>query len=376
VRVPESLLPLVEQGTIERVIRPLMSGKEADVYLVESQGEIRVAKVYKEAAVRAFKHRSGYEEGRKVRNSRQQRAISKRSKFGKEQAEAAWRTAEVDAIYKLYAADVAVPAPYDFVENVLVMELVAGKDGEAAPRLADCSFSKAEARRIFDFLLKETVKMLLAGVVHGDLSDFNVLMSDNGPVIIDFPQWTDPAHNTNARKFLVRDVDNLQSFLGRYDRSLRNCKFGREIWGLYEDGELRIDTHLTGTYTAPTAPVEMMSLLEEIEAAEQERADKRERLGLGPARPARKPVEYTSNIKPRSDGDGGGRRKRGRRRGKSEGQEGSRDSRPRRGPAPGTVVVDSRGGGESTVARPKTEGSDNPKRRRRRRRNPRSGGES
>jgi len=376
VRVPESLLPLVEQGTIERVIRPLMSGKEADVYLVESQGEIRVAKVYKEAAVRAFKHRSGYEEGRKVRNSRQQRAMSKRSKFGREQAEAAWRTAEVDAIYKLHAAGVSVPTPHDFVDDVLVMELVAGKNGEAAPRLADCSFSKAEARRIFDYLLRETVKMLLAGVVHGDLSDFNVLMSANGPVIIDFPQWTDPAHNPNARKFLVRDVDNLQSFLGRYDRSLRKCKFGREIWGLYEEGELRVDTKLTGKYTAPTGQVEVMSLLEEIEAAEQERADKRARLGLGPARPARKPVEYTSNIKPISDDDGGGgRRKRRRRRG-GRNTDSDNEGRPRRGPAPGTVVVETRSGGESKVNAPNKGGEDRPNRRRRRRRSRGPKGES
>ncbi len=245
-RVPERLEPLLERGIIDDVIQPLQSGKEAAVYVVVADGEHRVAKVYKESENRSFKHRSAYAEGRKVRNSRQQRAMSKKSRYGREELEAAWRDAEVDAIYRCRAAGVRVPEPHAYVDGVLVMEMVAGPDGGPAPRLVDCSFHPDEARAVFDQVLREVVKMLCAGVVHGDLSDFNVLMGRDGPVVIDFPQWLDAAHNRNARQMLIRDVDNLQQFLGRYARGLRGRRFGSEMWQLFERNELRPDTVLTG----------------------------------------------------------------------------------------------------------------------------------
>ena len=227
--IPESLQQVLDLGIIDCVVRPLMSGKEAQVWLVESGGERRVAKIYKEASQRSFRQRASYTEGRRVRDSRQQRAMDRKSKFGRAQLESAWKSAEVDAIYRLRDAGVRVPEPFDFVDGVLVMELVADHRGEPAPRLCDVTLSRDEAREIFDILVREVVKMLCAGVVHGDLSDFNVLMGQDGPVIIDFPQWLDAAHNRNARQMLIRDVDNLQSFLGRYARGLKGRRFGREM---------------------------------------------------------------------------------------------------------------------------------------------------
>lgn len=317
-RVPERLLPLMDQGVIDDVIRPLMAGKEAQIYLVEAKGELRVAKVYKEADHRSFKHRSDYMEGRKVRNTRQQRAMNKRSKHGRRELEAAWRTAEVDAIYKLKAADVRVPEPYEYIDGVLVMEMVQGDDGLPAPRLADLSFHPADAEALFHDLLREVVKMLCAGVVHGDLSDFNVLMGIDGPVIIDFPQWVDPAHNRNARRLLVRDVDNLQSFLGRSARRLRNRRYGKEMWDLFEHNELRPHTELTGTFTPRPQEDDTYALLREIEELERESRARREALGL-PVRPARQPVVVDPPRKPkappsRAEADEGEPKKRKKRR--------------------------------------------------------------
>jgi RIO kinase 1 len=289
-RVPDTLLPLLDAGIIQDVIRPLMSGKEADVYLVEVDGEVQVAKTYKDAAHRSFKHRAEYTEGRKVKNSRSQRAMAKRSRFGRAQIEDAWRTTEVDIIFRLADAGVRVPQPIAFVEGVLVMQLVQGHDYEPAPRLVDADFTEDEAWACFHDVLQEVVKMLCAGVVHGDLSDFNVLLAWDGPVIIDFPQAVDAAQNRNAKKLLVRDVRNLTSFLGRYTKRLRKTNYGEEMWALYEAGDLRPDTKLTGRYRASTHQADTTSLLAEIEALEAETRRKREALGLKPRRPARAPV--------------------------------------------------------------------------------------
>ncbi len=291
-RVPDALLPLLDAGVIHDVIRPLMSGKEADVYLVDVDGETMVAKTYKEAHRRSFKHRADYIEGRKVKNSRSRRAMAKRSRFGRAQIEAAWRATEVDVIFKLADAGVRVPRPHAFVDGVLVMELIRGADGGPAPRLVDHTFRPAEAWSLFQVLIGEVVKMLCAGVVHGDLSDFNVLLAHDGPVIIDFPQAVDPAHNRNARRLLIRDVKNLSFFLGRYTRKLRGKRFGDEIWALYEAGELRPDTPLTGKPPARSTPKNEapLSLLEELEAIAAENRRKRQELGLKPRRPARTPA--------------------------------------------------------------------------------------
>jgi RIO kinase 1 len=219
--IPDALAPLFDVGLIERVVRPLMSGKEAQVYLVVSHGELRVAKVYKEAHVRSFKNRAEYTEGRKTRNSRDQRAIANRSKHGRAQDEAAWKSTEVDMIHRLHAGGVRVPIPHAYIDGVLIMECVVDPEGNPAPRLGDLSFAPDEAQRMYDRVMRETARMLAAGVVHGDLSDFNVLVSGDVPVVIDFPQSVDTASNTNARRLLLRDVENLHRFLARSGASGR-----------------------------------------------------------------------------------------------------------------------------------------------------------
>ncbi|MEK7704059.1 MAG: PA4780 family RIO1-like protein kinase [Myxococcota bacterium] len=287
--MPDSLVSLVEQGIIEDVVRPLMSGKEAQVYLVVAHGEQHVAKVYKEANDRTFKHRVEYTEGRRVRNSRDQRAMDKRSQYGRSQQEASWRTAEVDVIYRLRAAGVRVPEPKAYFDNVLVMELVTDRHGNPAPRLADVPLDAQQAEPMFDMLLREVVKMLCAGLVHGDLSEFNILAGHSGSVIIDFPQATDSATNGNARKFLIRDVGNLTRFFGRYRSELRSRRYAEEMWELYERGALTPDSKLTGHFKEPGKKAEVSSLLAEMEDIERENRARRAALGLPPVRPARQP---------------------------------------------------------------------------------------
>jgi RIO kinase 1 len=274
-RTPEALMSLVDYGIIEEVLRPLMSGKEAQIYLVISGGEQRVAKVYKEAQQRNFKNRADYTEGRKTRNSRDQRAMGKHTRHGKAQDEAAWRSAEVDAIYRLQAAGVRVPVPYNFLDGVLVMELVKDADGMPAPRLGDLSFEPAMARRIFDHLLAEVVRMLCAGVVHGDLSDFNVLMGADGPVVIDFPQAVDPASNMSARKLLIRDVDNLHRFLARFVRGGRPPPFAQEMWDLYQQNLLTPETELKGRHAASQRPTNTQDVLALIGEANRDELRRR-----------------------------------------------------------------------------------------------------
>lgn len=272
-RTPVALLPLIEYGIVEEVLRPLMSGKEAQIFLVLAGGEERVAKIYKEAEQRTFKHRTAYTEGRGTRNSRDRRAMGKHSRHGKAKDEAAWRSAEVDAIYRLQSAGVRVPVPYNFVDGVLIMELVKGADGRPAPRLGDVDFDPATAKAVFDHLLREVVRMLCAGVVHGDLSDFNVLMSADGPVIIDFPQAIDPASNQSARKLLIRDVDNLHNFLARFVPG-RPPPFAQEMWDLYEQNLLTPETELRGRHSRSSRPAntaEVLSLIGEVNRDEERR---------------------------------------------------------------------------------------------------------
>ncbi len=283
-RVPESLTPLVEQGLIQEVIRPLRSGKEAQIYLVRVDDEERVAKVYKEAQNRTFKHRSQYTEGRTVRNTRDQRAMRRQSKYGKKRDESEWRSTEADIIFRLHAAEVQVPEPFQFVENVLIMAVVRDADGKPAPRLADVQPSRTEARIIFDHLLAETVRMLCSGVVHGDLSEFNVLMSAEGPVIIDFPQAVDPAKNRNAKKLLLRDVENLERILSSQMRSRRHTRYGQEIWGLYEKQLLTPDSRLTGRAPKQKSDPGGLSILAEMEALDRAARERRAALGLPPPR--------------------------------------------------------------------------------------------
>ena len=267
-KIPPRLQPLLEDGLIDDVTRQLMSGKEAMVFVVVSADEVRCAKVYKEANKRSFRQSVDYTEGRKTKNSRQARAMQKGSKYGRESQEAAWQSAEVDALYRLTAAGVRVPTPYNFYEGVLVMELVTGTDGNAAPRLNDVQLSAETAREYHAFLIGQVVKMLAAGIVHGDLSEFNILVGADGPVIIDLPQAVDAAGNNHAKDMLVRDVNNLANYFGQFAPELLKTQYAKEIWALYERGDLTIDSPLTGQFSDTNKAVDMQSVMREIKNAE------------------------------------------------------------------------------------------------------------
>jgi RIO kinase 1 len=268
-RLPPRLVPLLEDGVIERVVRPLLSGKEAQVYLVEAGGELRVAKVYKGATERSFKNRADYTEGRAVRNSRDQRALGKGSRHSKERDEETWMAAEAEMIYKLAYAGVRVPKPYAFVEGVLIMECVEGPDGGPAPRLAECSLEPAYAQQVFERLIQEVVKMLCVDVVHGDLSPFNVLIDAQGPVIIDFPQSINAAKNRNAKEILLRDVANLTTHFKR-GRPAHELRYAHEMWAFYERGELHPETRLTGRFDLPRHEVDAEKLLQQMMEVEED----------------------------------------------------------------------------------------------------------
>ena len=277
-KAPKRLQALVDEGLIDAVVRQLMSGKEATVYVVRSGEETLCAKVYKEATNRSFRQAVDYTENRKVKNSRQARAMAKGTRFGRESQEAAWQSAEVDALHRLAAAGVRVPKPFNFFEGVLLMELVADAEGAAAPRLNDVGFSADEARGHHATLLGEVVRMLCAGVVHGDLSEFNILLAADGPVIIDLPQAVDAAGNNHAERMLLRDVNNLRDFFGRFAPDLLATEYGHEIWALYQRGVLTPASVLTGRFEAPTGRVDVGGVLREIDDARAEEAARRLRM--------------------------------------------------------------------------------------------------
>jgi RIO kinase 1 len=281
-RTPDRLQVLIDEGLVDSVLRQLKSGKEAEVYVVRSGGETRAAKVYKAATQRSFRQAVDYTENRRVKNSRQARAMAKGTRYGREQQEAAWQSAEVDALFRLAAARVRVPRPFNFFEGVLLMELVADAEGQAAPRLNDVLYTPEAAREHHALLLREVVRMLCAGVVHGDLSEFNILLASDGPVIIDLPQAVDAAGNNHAPRILLRDVDNLRGFFGQYAPELLDTQHGPELWDLYAAGRLSPDTPLTGHYERRPGAVDLGAVLREIEDARLEAAERMRRMGSAP----------------------------------------------------------------------------------------------
>ena len=277
-KAPARLQSLIAEGLIDSVVRQLMSGKEAMVFVVRCGDETRCAKVYKEATHRSFRQAVDYTENRKVKNTRQARAMAKGTRFGREAQEAAWQSAEVDALYRLAAAGVRVPKPLNFHDGVLLMELVTDEDGAAAPRLNDVAFTAEQARAHHAALLREVVRMLCAGVVHGDLSEFNILLAADGPVIIDLPQAIDAAGNNHAQRMLLRDVENLRAFFGRFAPELLATRFGAEIWDLYQRGGLTNEAVLTGRFERPAGVVDVGGVMREIDDARAEEAARRLRL--------------------------------------------------------------------------------------------------
>ncbi len=269
-KIPNRIQPLVDDGLIDDVLQRLKSGKEADVYTVLCGGKVQCAKVYKEATQRSFKQAVQYQEGRKTRNSRNARAMQKGTKFGRKQQEESWQTAEVDALFRLANAGVRVPQPYLCIDGVLLMELVTDANGSVAPRLSDVSLSEEQAVTDFHTMIRNIVRMLCAGIVHGDLSEFNVLLDEQGPVIIDLPQAVDAAANNHAESMFERDVDNITSYYGQFAPQLLKTRYAKEIWLLYEDGKLTPETTLTGKFVEEERVVDMDSLMDEIITAEDE----------------------------------------------------------------------------------------------------------
>ncbi|CAJ1836093.1 hypothetical protein PEKONANI_02363 [Aeromonas jandaei] len=269
-KVPNRIQPLVDDGLVDEVISRLMSGKEADVYVVRCGDETRCAKVYKEASKRSFKQAVVYQEGRRVRNSRSARAMEKGSKYGRKQHEEVWQSTEVDALFKLAAAGVRVPKPYVCLDGVLLMELVTDADGNVAPRLNDVALSHEQALADHAKMIGYVVRMLCAGLIHGDLSEFNVLVDEQGPVIIDLPQVVDAAANNQARAMLERDVNNMRNYYGMYAPELLKTNYAREMWALYEDGKLTPQSELTGQFEESREAIDLDAVLDEIASAEEE----------------------------------------------------------------------------------------------------------
>jgi RIO kinase 1 len=278
-KAPPRLQALIDEGLIDSVLRQLKSGKEADVFVVRCGDDVRCAKVYKEATHRSFRQAVDYTENRKVKNSRQARAMAKGTRFGRAKQEEAWQSAEVDALYRLAHAGVRVPKPHNFHDGVLLMELVTDAAGDAAPRLNDAVLSADEARTHHSALLHDVVRMLCAGVVHGDLSEFNILLAADGPVIIDLPQAIDAAGNNHAPRMLMRDVNNLRNFFGRLAPELLATQYGPEMWDLYSRGVLLEDSALTGRYERQPGAVDLGSVMREIEDARLEEDARQLRMG-------------------------------------------------------------------------------------------------
>ena len=277
-KIPKRLQPLVDDGLVDEVLSQLMSGKEATVYMVRCGEDIRCAKVYKEANKRSFKKAAQYQEGRKSRNSRRARAMEKGSKYGRKQQEDAWQNAEVEALYTLATAVIRVPQPFGCFEGVLLMELFTDGEGEVAPRLNDVIMPRAHAIEDHLIMMNYVKIMLCVGVIHGDLSEFNVLVDEYGPVIIDLPQAVDASANNNAKSMLVRDVNNITDYYAQFAPELAKSKYAQEMWALYEKAELTPETELTGLFKENNKSANVDTILEEIKAAFEEEQERLERI--------------------------------------------------------------------------------------------------
>lgn len=277
-KIPIRLQPLVEDGLIDEVIGRLMSGKEADIFIVRCGEHIRCAKVYKDAMKRSFKKAAQYQEGRKVRGGRQARAMEKHSNYGRKQQEEIWQNAEIDALSRLANARVRVPETFGCLDGVLIMELVSDDEGNVAPRLADVTMSEEQAIEDHATMMHYIKLMLCEGIVHGDLSEFNVLVDDYGPVIIDLPQAVNAAANNSAKAMFIRDVDNMRRYYGVFAPLLLQTQYAREMWALYEDGSLTPDTILTGEFEYDDESADVDAVLLEIKAVMLEEQKRQERL--------------------------------------------------------------------------------------------------
>ncbi len=269
-KTPQGLQALIDDGVIDEVLRPLKSGKEAAVYVVRSGDDVRCAKVYKDMAQRSFQQRVQYQEGRKVRGSREARAVGKASNYGRKQQEAAWKNTEVEALYQLRDAGVRVPEPYGYFHGVLVMQLVTDAEGYSAARLGEVELSPEQAREFHQILVRQVVRMLCCGLIHGDLSPYNVLVGPEGPVVIDFPQVVSAAGNNAARTMLLRDVNNLTAYLGRWAPELLETWYGEEMWALFEAGDLLPDSVLTGAFEQDESSIDLDGVRHAINDAREE----------------------------------------------------------------------------------------------------------
>jgi len=277
-KIPKRLQPLIEEGLVDEVLSQLMSGKEADIFIVRSHGEVRCAKVYKDAVTRSFKKAALYHEGRKTRGGRSARAVTKRSRYGREQQEDVWQSAEVDALSRLLKAGVRVPTTYGCIDGVLLMELIKDEEGYAAPRLNDVILTAEQAIEDHAVMMEYVKMMLCAGIVHGDLSEFNVLLDEYGPVIIDLPQAVNASANNNAQSMLARDINNMRDYYSTFAPEIKTTRYADEMWSLYEEGKLRPNTILTGTFVDSEILADVDSVVEEIKAVEKEEQDRIDRL--------------------------------------------------------------------------------------------------
>jgi RIO kinase 1 len=275
-KIPKGLQPLIEDGLIDAVVRRLQGGKEASVYIVRRAEQTLCAKVYKEAEHRGFHKLAQYQEGRKARGSRDARAMGKHGRYGRKVQESEWKNAEITALYQLANAGVRVPRPQGVHEGVLLMELIVDAHGNPAPRLNEVEMTAEQARSWHGFMIAQIVLMLCSGLIHGDLSEYNVLVDADGPVIIDLPQAVNASGNNNAFRMLERDVNNMRASFARAAPELLESEYALEIWHVYESGELKPDSALSGRFKRADGAVDVAAVLDTIEA-EREQAEARER---------------------------------------------------------------------------------------------------